>query len=173
MCRRFNRTLCKADSAHAHHLTCRPTVKPFEDVLHDEATQNKFRIIKNCRISNLHNVARVLFPSSSMAGADDITKWQQSIGQEKITEDQPLIAHLYEACSGLYRGILTELPTTLSIDKSVLVSLQRSHSYLVIWGDGYGVSDGLLDSSLDKSRRARGSTLRLLCSVSRTLTKRE
>lgn len=108
-----------------------------------------------------------------MAGVNDIAKWQQSVGPETVAEDRPLVANFYEACSGLYSGILDELPTAPSIDKPALVSLQRSHSYLVIWADGYGVSDGLLDSSLDKSRRARSSTLRLLCSVSRTLTKRE
>ncbi|KAK8080237.1 hypothetical protein PG997_008055 [Apiospora hydei] len=112
----------------------------------------------------------------AMAGADRVAEWQQSItairDPEDHPDDPPLLAQLYGACSVLFRDILTVFTSNLSIDKSALLSLQRSQSYLVLWADGYGVSDGLLDKSLDKSRRARATTLRLLYSVSQTLTKR-
>ncbi|KAK7958631.1 hypothetical protein PG988_013479 [Apiospora saccharicola] len=111
-----------------------------------------------------------------MAGADRVAEWQQSITEirdpEDHSDDPPLIAPLYKACSAVFRDIITHLSSDLSIDKSVQLSLQRSQSYLVLWADGYGVSDGLLDKSLDKSRRARATTLRLLFSVSQTLIKR-
>ncbi|KAK8028448.1 hypothetical protein PG991_005504 [Apiospora marii] len=111
-----------------------------------------------------------------MAGADRVAEWQQSITEirdpEDHSDDPPLIAPLYKACSAVFRDIISHLSSDSSVDKSVQLSLQRSQSYLVLWADGYGVSDGLLDKSLDKSRRARATTLRLLLSVSQTLTKR-
>ncbi|KAK7956505.1 uncharacterized protein PG986_005727 [Apiospora aurea] len=111
-----------------------------------------------------------------MAGAERVAEWQQSItairDPEDHPDDPPLLAQLYGACSVLFRDILTVFTSNSSIDKPALLSLQRSQSYLVLWADGYGVSDGLLDKSLDKSRRARATTLRLLYSVSQTLTKR-
>ncbi|KAK8127916.1 hypothetical protein PG984_009024 [Apiospora sp. TS-2023a] len=92
----------------------------------------------------------------AMAGADRVAEWQQSITEirdpEDHSDDPPLIAPLYKACSAVFRDIITHLSSDLSIDKSVQLSLQRSQSYLVLWADGYGVSDGLLDKSLDKSR---------------------
>ncbi|KAK8060007.1 hypothetical protein PG996_009937 [Apiospora saccharicola] len=112
----------------------------------------------------------------AMAGADRVAEWQQSITEirdpEDHSDDPPLIAPLYKACSAVFRDIITHISSDFSIDKSVQLSLERSQSYLVLWADGYGVSDGLLDKSLDKSRRARATTLRLLFSVSQTLTKR-
>ncbi|KAL7621498.1 hypothetical protein AAE478_008822 [Parahypoxylon ruwenzoriense] len=79
-----------------------------------------------------------------MAEVDLIVKWQQTVSPETDTNEPPIIAHLYKACSELYSGILAKLNNDQSIDKSILLSLQRSHSYLVLWADGYGVSDGLL-----------------------------
>ncbi|KAK8042350.1 hypothetical protein PG994_012833 [Apiospora phragmitis] len=111
-----------------------------------------------------------------MAGADRVAEWQQPITDTRDPEDHPddppLIAQLYESCSVLFRDIIIDFAGDSSVDKSILLSLQRGQSYLVLWADGFGVSDGLLDKSLDKSRRARASTLRLLFSVSQTLTKR-
>lgn len=110
-----------------------------------------------------------------MTGADRVAEWQQSItglrNPEGHLDDPPLIAQLYAACSEFFGAIIIVLSGDETIDKSVLVTLQRSQSYMVLWADGYGVSDGLLDKSLDKSRRARGATLRLIFSVSQTLTK--
>ncbi|KAI1641469.1 hypothetical protein F4809DRAFT_636755 [Biscogniauxia mediterranea] len=105
-----------------------------------------------------------------MAEVDLILKWQQAVSPERDVDEPPLVAHLYQACEDLYSGILTKLSSDYSIDRSVLLSLQRSHSYLVLWADGYGVSDGVLDTSLDKSRRARHSTLRLLSSLLPVIT---
>ncbi|KAK7997457.1 elongation factor 1-beta [Apiospora arundinis] len=111
-----------------------------------------------------------------MAGASRVAEWQQSITEIRDSEDHPddppLIAQLYVSCSELFRDIITGLSDDASADNSVLISLQRSQSYMVLWADGYGVSDGLLDKALDKSRRARSTTLRLIYSVSQTLTKR-
>ncbi|KAK6828318.1 hypothetical protein PG987_011659 [Apiospora arundinis] len=111
-----------------------------------------------------------------MAGASQVAEWQQSITEIRDSEDHPddppLIAQLYVSCSELFRDIITGLSDDASADNSVLISLQRSQSYMVLWADGYGVSDGLLDKALDKSRRARSTTLRLIYSVSQTLTKR-
>ncbi|KAI1500655.1 hypothetical protein F5X99DRAFT_385546 [Biscogniauxia marginata] len=107
-----------------------------------------------------------------MAEVDLIVKWQQTVSPERDADEPPLVAHLYKACSELYSGILAKITHDASIGKPVLLSLQRSHSYLVLWADGFGVGDGLLDTSLDRSRRAKSLTLRLLFSICQTLTKR-
>ncbi|KAH8202483.1 hypothetical protein TruAng_003383 [Truncatella angustata] len=52
------------------------------------------------------------------------------------------------------------------------MTLDRSHSYLVLWGDGYGVADEKFEEALGRSRRARASTLRYLVSICKTLTGR-
>lgn len=108
-----------------------------------------------------------------MAEVELIAKWQQGISSEHDTEEQPLIARLYAACSELFSDLLTTLRRQPSIERSTIVSLERSHGYLVLWADGYGVKDGQLESMLDRSRRARQSTLRLLMSICQTLTRRE
>lgn len=108
-----------------------------------------------------------------MAGVEFIAKWQQAISPERDAEEQPPIAHLYIACSELYANILAILRNQPSIERSTVVSLERSHGYLVLWADGYGVENGQLDNSLNRSRRARQSTVRLLMSVCQTLTGRK
>ncbi|KAI0602749.1 hypothetical protein F4775DRAFT_155029 [Biscogniauxia sp. FL1348] len=107
-----------------------------------------------------------------MAEVDPILRWQQTVSTECDVEEPPLVTHLYQACVELYSGILAKLSNDCSIERSILLNLQRSHSYMVLWADGYGVNDGLLDTSLDRSRRARYSTLRLLSSICQILTKR-
>ncbi|KAK8051670.1 hypothetical protein PG993_003055 [Apiospora rasikravindrae] len=77
-----------------------------------------------------------------MAGADRVAEWQQSItairDPEDHPDDPPLLAQLYGACSILFRDIMVDFAGNSSVDKSVLLSLQRSQSYLVLWADGYG-----------------------------------
>ena len=112
-----------------------------------------------------------------MDATDSILKWQKSLIQPATadhvaTEPSP-VGDLFEACSSFYRDILMALLQMPLLERSVLVSLQRSQSYLVLWADGLGMSEGLLDTSLKKSRRVRATTLRLLTSVSSTLTKSE
>ncbi|KEY65507.1 hypothetical protein S7711_09297 [Stachybotrys chartarum IBT 7711] len=106
-----------------------------------------------------------------MEEVSHIVKWQQGVSPDRNT-DEPLVAHLYKACSELYMAALKELAGDTSIDEAILLGLQRSHSYLVLWADGYSVSDGSLDASLDNSWRAKRSTLRLLISICQTITKR-
>ncbi|KAI9146994.1 Zinc finger transcription factor ace1 [Paramyrothecium foliicola] len=107
-----------------------------------------------------------------MAEVNHIVEWQKAISPDRNNDEPPLIANLYKACSGLYADILEQLAKDSSFDRALLLNLQRSHSYLVLWADGYSVNNGLLDASLDKSKRAKRSTLRLLFSVSQTITKR-
>ncbi|OTA57935.1 hypothetical protein K449DRAFT_436946 [Hypoxylon sp. EC38] len=101
-----------------------------------------------------------------------IARWQQSISEEHCSEGSSLVANLFDSCDSLFASILNSLSRDKSVEKSTLLSLERSRSYLVLWADGFGVSDGRFDRSLDKSRRARGLTQRLLVSICRSLTRR-
>ncbi|KAK8105636.1 hypothetical protein PG999_008995 [Apiospora kogelbergensis] len=77
-----------------------------------------------------------------MTGADRVAEWQQSItglrNPEGHLDDPPLIAQLYAACSEFFGAIIIVLSGDETIDKSVLITLQRSQSYMVLWADGYG-----------------------------------
>ena len=66
--------------------------------------------------------------------------------------------------------LLAALSQDPSTEPSVVLSLRRAQSYLVLWADGLDIEERTLEESLAKSKRARATTLRLLFSISRTLT---
>lgn len=108
-----------------------------------------------------------------MAEVDVVWRWQQSLvdTDETAASEEPLsVTSVYEACTSLFRDILTAFSHDPSIEPSIVLSLRRAQGYLVLWADGLDIEEGLLDESLTKSKRARATTLRLLFSVSRTLT---
>ncbi|KAK8863007.1 hypothetical protein PGQ11_009242 [Apiospora arundinis] len=110
-----------------------------------------------------------------MPADDSIREWRQVVSQEgerSDAKDPPLLATLYTACSSFYSNILSALCAKKSLQPAVLTSLQRSHDYLKLWANGYGVDEELLDSLLCKSQRARRGTFRHLASICRTLTNR-
>lgn len=111
--------------------------------------------------------------TDAMAEVDLVLKWQQSVSQDRYADDQPLVSHLYAVCSDFYAELVSQIGADQKTDPTLLLRLQRSHSYLILWADGYGVAQGQLDSSLDRSRRAKQSTINLLISICQTLTKRE
>ena len=108
-----------------------------------------------------------------MAEVDVVRRWQQSLvhaDEAPASEKPSSVTSVYDACSSLFRDILTALSHDPSTEPPVLLSLRRAQSYLVLWADGLDIGEGLLDESLTKSKRARTTTLRLLCSISGTLT---
>ena len=108
-----------------------------------------------------------------MAEIGIVRNWKQSLAHtdEVPALEEPLpVAKAYESCSSLFRDILTALSHDPPTGPSVILSLQRAQSYLVLWADGLDIGEGLLDESMTKSQRARKTTLRLLCSISSTLT---
>ncbi|KAK7937956.1 uncharacterized protein PG986_014824 [Apiospora aurea] len=84
-----------------------------------------------------------------------------------------LVANFYESCSLFYSDLLAALAQASSVDYSILVSLQRSQNYLVLWADGFDAVEAALDASLSNSKRIRNTTLRLLLGISKTLMKSE
>ncbi|KAK6825779.1 hypothetical protein PG987_013273 [Apiospora arundinis] len=108
-----------------------------------------------------------------MLADDSIREWRQVVSQEgerSDAKDPRLLATLYTACSSFYSNILSAQCAKKSLQPAVLTSLQRSHDYLKLWANGYGVDEELLDNLLCKSRRARRGTFRHLASIFRTLT---
>ena len=81
-----------------------------------------------------------------------------------------MVANFYNGCSELFGIILDSLSRRPDVAKSIILQIKSSHSYFVIWGDGYGLRDGRLDEPTDKYPRARGLTLRLLAKIGQTLT---
>ncbi|KAF3012669.1 hypothetical protein E8E14_011448 [Neopestalotiopsis sp. 37M] len=107
-----------------------------------------------------------------MAEIDMVLKWQQSVRDDHHIDEKPPVSHLFTVCSEFYAEIVAQLSANSATERGLLLKLQRSHSYLILWADGYGVTEGHLDASLDKSRRVKRSTINLLISICQTLTKR-
>lgn len=103
-----------------------------------------------------------------MAGVDSISEWQQAVSQDAEVEPSPLL-HIFKACSELYSVILDDLRERNSIERPIFIGLERGLSYLFLWADGYGVIDGSIETSLEKSKRARQATFLLLINISRLL----
>ncbi|KAH7324243.1 hypothetical protein B0I35DRAFT_475505 [Stachybotrys elegans] len=101
-----------------------------------------------------------------------IDKWLAQAQEDDLSAEPSLVANLYASCSSFYCDVLKALSEKSSVQRSVLVSLQRSQSYLVLWADGVGVGENKFDACLAKSKRVRSATLRLLLSVTKTLTER-
>jgi hypothetical protein len=108
-----------------------------------------------------------------MAEIDMVLKWQQSVRDDHHIDEKPPVSHLFTVCSEFYAEIVAQLSANSATERGLLLKLQRSHSYLILWADGYGVTEGHLDASLDKSRRVKRSTINLLISICQTLTKRK
>lgn len=108
-----------------------------------------------------------------MDSADSTAKQQQAVAEEDDGgHREPLrLAQAYTACSDLYVEILNGLRGQQVLSQPTFISLERTYSYFLLWANGYGVVDGSIEASLDKSKRARQATFRLLISISRTLTK--
>ncbi|KAJ4415947.1 hypothetical protein N0V82_007069 [Gnomoniopsis sp. IMI 355080] len=105
-----------------------------------------------------------------MAAIDSISTWQHAVSVEDAEVEPISLLHVFRTCSELYLGILDDFRDRTSIGRSTFISLERGHSYLLLWADGYGVTDGSVEKSLEKSKRVKQATFRLLVSISRALT---
>ena len=97
-----------------------------------------------------------------------IQQWQlqQSTVQHEIDGATPIghddIAQLSKAVRLLFQEIVKAVMAQAEISRDIKISLERSHSSLVLWSDGYGASEGALDKTLAKSRKLRNLTLKSL-----------
>lgn len=106
-----------------------------------------------------------------MDSVDSADERRQAIAQEDQDCEPLRLAQAFTACSDLYAGILNDLRGQKTLSQPTFISLERAYSYLLLWANGYGVVDGSIEASLDKSKRARQATFRILISISRTLYK--
>jgi hypothetical protein len=99
-----------------------------------------------------------------------IKEWQKEASREVILDDTWPIAQLYSSCLKLNRGLLRVLEAKPRLSKANVRRLERSYESLCLWGAEFKVSEGNLDDILQRSRRLRRSTVKLLISVGRTLS---
>ncbi len=101
----------------------------------------------------------------------NVQQWQleQSAVQHELDDATPIghddIAQLSKAVRVLFQEIAKAVSAQPEISHDIKISLERSHSSLVLWSDGYGASEGTLDKTLAKSRKLRNLTLRSLAHV--------
>ncbi|PVH71686.1 hypothetical protein DL98DRAFT_596710 [Cadophora sp. DSE1049] len=92
--------------------------------------------------------------------------------EEDVSDQRSITSRLCIECSKAYGAAVKHLATRKDVPKSTYRTLERSWSSLILWSDGYGVTDGELDEVLAKSCTLRQSTLELLTNISKTLTER-
>ncbi|KAI0411103.1 hypothetical protein F5X98DRAFT_64653 [Xylaria grammica] len=88
-------------------------------------------------------------------------------------DERSLIARLCVETSVLFKQIIKLLFNDgIPSLEPHRISLQRSFSRLIMWSNGYGIADGLMDEVFAKSRSLRCSVIHLLASIATTLTDR-
>lgn len=99
-----------------------------------------------------------------MKGAtDDVRSFEPS-----SSRTDGLASRLSTAATTLFRLLLAGWPPQQP--KPLFRALEREYGCLLLWCNGYGLSSGDLDAILADSKRLRNTTLRLLMSISHSLT---
>lgn len=90
-------------------------------------------------------------------------------------DERSLVARLCADCISVFRLIIRKLEISMDKgaaiqDSQVYTSIQRSFGRLLLWSDGYGITSGKLDSVFAKAQGLRQATLKILATISQTLT---
>lgn len=92
---------------------------------------------------------------------DHIKCWQERIDLNHDEQDQGIIWRLAESCQNMLQCLVKHLHTNPPL-KAQSHALRRSLASLKLWCDGYGATRGALDSTLQRSKDLRVTTLDIL-----------
>jgi hypothetical protein len=95
----------------------------------------------------------------------------QSPGTVHPSPEIGIIARLFQACTDILTKVVHDVRKRAVLPKKDVASLRRSVQSLIQWGDSHDIMSGLLDTSLQKSRRLRDITLDLLSDIGLLVTK--
>ncbi|KAL6866741.1 hypothetical protein J3F83DRAFT_715564 [Trichoderma novae-zelandiae] len=112
----------------------------------------------------------------------NILEWQSQQLQVQPSDyveeaaDHNVIASLCASLLSLFKAIIPALsPSELNqtrIPRTARISLERSCSALILWSDGFGIAEGRLNDTFDRSRKLRYTTLKNLLHIGRVLVER-
>ncbi|KAH6605321.1 ankyrin repeat [Trichoderma cornu-damae] len=82
------------------------------------------------------------------------------------------ITHLSANILTLFKEIVLSLPKLTQIPNDARINVERSCSALILWSDGYGIAQGRLNDTFNKSRKLRHTAIKSLLHIGRILTER-
>lgn len=120
-------------------------------------------------------------PLESQDAYDPITnvqEWQSRQSKahggdpvDETTEENEL-TRLSTSLLTLFKEVICALTKQTGIPKDVRISLERSCSSLILWSDGYGIAQGRLNHTFNRSRMLRHTILKNLSHIGRVLVDR-
>ncbi|KAL6901509.1 hypothetical protein GGI43DRAFT_403189 [Trichoderma evansii] len=119
-------------------------------------------------------------PLQSQDGNDLIKNIQEWQSRQNIQSgdyvDKTLgyleVSRLSANLLSLFKEVVLSLREQASIPKDARISLERSCSALILWSDGYGISQGNLNDIFQRSSKLRHTLLKNLSHLGRVLTER-
>ncbi|KAJ4857089.1 ARID/BRIGHT DNA binding domain-containing protein [Trichoderma breve] len=88
------------------------------------------------------------------------------------TAEHNEIAELSSSLLALFKEIVLALSNHARIPGDARINIERSCSALILWSDGFGITQGRLNETFNKSRKLRYTTLKNLLHIGRVLTER-
>ncbi|QYT04574.1 hypothetical protein H0G86_011476 [Trichoderma simmonsii] len=88
------------------------------------------------------------------------------------TAEHNEIAELSSSLLALFKEIVLALSKHTEIPGDARISIERSCSALILWSDGFGIAQGRLNSTFNKSRKLRYTALKNLVHIGRVLIER-
>ncbi|KAL7948551.1 hypothetical protein V8C42DRAFT_254354 [Trichoderma barbatum] len=88
------------------------------------------------------------------------------------TAEHDEVATLSSSLLNLFKEVVLALSKQANIPKDARISFERSCSALILWSDGFGVTQGRLNDTFNKSRKLRHTVLKNLLHIGRVLVER-
>ncbi|KAL7910275.1 hypothetical protein GGI35DRAFT_361234 [Trichoderma velutinum] len=86
--------------------------------------------------------------------------------------DHNEIAELSSNLLALFKEIVLALSKQINVPRDAQISIERSYSALTLWSDGFGIAQGRLNDTFNKSRKLRYTALKNLSHIGRVLVER-
>ena len=94
-----------------------------------------------------------------------IRLWQESSAVAFLDHSKGIAERLWEACIELLLGLIRSLERGETLSPSQQKQIARDYKIFLLWGDGFQRPDGGLDTILQRSKRLRHQTIRILVSM--------
>lgn len=88
------------------------------------------------------------------------------------TAEHNVIAELSSSLLALFKEVVLALSKHTEIPRDARISIERSCSALILWSDGFGIAQGRLNDTFNKSRKLRYTSLKNLLHIGRVLIER-
>lgn len=88
------------------------------------------------------------------------------------TVDHDEVANLSAALLALFKEIVLALSKQTKIPKDARISLERSCSAMILWSDGFGIAQGRLNDTFNRSRKLRYTVSKNLLHIGHVLVER-